>query len=189
MGSTLYLARHATPDWSRTDIRYDIPPGPPLTPAGEKEAVLLGHFLRSLQVAGIYSSPLERTQRTARLAAEITGHGVITNEAIAEWRHGESEEDVLARMCPIIDAFLDESERVGPLVLVTHGGPIRMLLQALAVPSAEISFYRRQFDHDNPVPPAGVWRVTRVTSGEITIPELVFTPGPITRYVPDVVQV
>ena len=34
----LYLARHATPDWNMRDIRYDIPPGPPLVPQGEEEA-------------------------------------------------------------------------------------------------------------------------------------------------------
>jgi drug/metabolite transporter (DMT)-like permease len=27
----IYLIRHATPDWSRTDIPYFTPPGPPLT--------------------------------------------------------------------------------------------------------------------------------------------------------------
>ena len=34
----VYLARHATPDWNRKDIRYDVAPGPDLVAQGEAEA-------------------------------------------------------------------------------------------------------------------------------------------------------
>ncbi len=55
---TIYLTRHATPDWSRTDIRYDIPPGPPLTAQGEAEAEKLGIFLASAGVTQTLRQPL-----------------------------------------------------------------------------------------------------------------------------------
>ena len=62
----LYLARHATPDWNMRDIRYDIPPGPPLVPQGEAEAAQLGEFLRQAGVVQIYVSPLVRTNARHR---------------------------------------------------------------------------------------------------------------------------
>ena len=61
----IYLARHATPDWSRTDLPYHLLPGPPLVPQGEAEAAELGRFLREAGVSRLYTSPLERARRTA----------------------------------------------------------------------------------------------------------------------------
>ncbi len=62
----VFLARHGTPDWNMTSIRYDIPPGPPLVPQGEEEAAKLGKFLKSQNVQLVYASPLVRARRTAR---------------------------------------------------------------------------------------------------------------------------
>ena len=87
MSAVVYLIRHATPDWSRTDIRYDIPPGPPLTSQGEAEAQQLGEFLQTIPVKHIYASPLERTSRTAQIAAAALGIQVeaesVRTEAVA----------------------------------------------------------------------------------------------------------
>jgi broad specificity phosphatase PhoE len=66
---TLYLARHATPDRSRYDLPYHIPPGPGLTEKGRQEAAELGQFLRQEGVRHILASPLERTWRTALIGA------------------------------------------------------------------------------------------------------------------------
>ena len=74
--SAIYLARHATPDWNRRDIRYDIAPGPDLVPQGEAEAAQLGEFLRTTGVTRIYASPLVRTRRTAEIAAALRDIGV-----------------------------------------------------------------------------------------------------------------
>lgn len=188
MTATVYLVRHATPDWSRTDLRYDIPPGPPLTPAGEAEAAQLAAFLKSVGVVHLYASPLERTLRTATLAAEVAGVGFDIVDAIAEWQRGEAEDDVLQRVRPMVERVLDESQSA-PRALITHGGPIRLLLQDLGLHQAEVDFYRRQFDRDNPLPPAGVWRITRRPDGQIEKPELVFAPQGFTIYVPAVVYV
>lgn len=172
----IYLARHATPDWSRTDIRYDIPPGPPLTAQGEAEAAQLGAFLRDAGIKRMYASPLERTQRTAEIAGGLAGVTPITEETIAEWRRGESEAEVSARLNGLWEKLCRESESVGPIALVTHGGPIKAILQNLGMPRTTADEYCRKFDRGNPLPPAGVWLAT---SSSLETPwqlELVFTP-------------
>lgn len=189
MSATLYLVRHATPDWSRTDLRYDIPPGPPLTPHGEAEAAKLGAFLKPLDIVHIHASPLERTTRTAQIAAAALSLPVETALDLAEWQHGELEADVLARMRAFVDTALEDSAVRGPIALVTHGGPIRILLADLGLARAELDHYRRIFDHENPVPPAGVWRIRRSLTGEIEKPELVFAPAEFPRYIPSTAQV
>jgi hypothetical protein len=103
---------------------------------------------------------------------------------LREWERGELEDAVLTRSRVILDKALDESEKRGPLALVTHGGPIRLLLHDLGLDADEMSHYRRTFDRENPVPPAGVWRVTRNDNGEIEKPELVFAPQPYKPFVP-----
>lgn len=171
----IYLVRHATPDWSRTDIRYDVPPGPPLTAQGEAEAAKVGAFLRAAGIKRIYASPLERTRRTAEIAGAIVGVTPMEEEAIAEWRRGESESEVTARFNGLWEKICRESETVGPLALVTHGGPIKAMLLSLGMPQATVDEYCRKFDRGNPLPPAGVWLAT----GSSTTPwqlTLVWTP-------------
>jgi probable phosphoglycerate mutase len=189
MAATLYLIRHATPDWSRTDIRYDIPPGPPLTDVGEREARQLAEFLKTTNIAHVYASPLERTSRTAQIAADALGVKVEIAPDLAEWERVELEADVLSRVRAFVDEAFDESELRGPLALVTHGGPIRVVLADIGLERSEMDHYRRTFDRDNPVPPAGVWRVTRTSEGILEKPELVFTPQPYTPFVPSTVHV
>ena len=187
--TTVYLVRHATPDWSRTEIRYDIPPGPPLTPQGEAEAAQLGAFLRENGVQRLYSSPLERARRTAEIAAGIAEADVMEAEAIAEWQRGELESAVLERFLPFWTASTLESAATGAVVLVSHGGPIRLMLEHLGVDRNELLFYRKQFDRDNPLPPAGAWRVSRPHAAVAWQIELAFTPQSFRRYEPQTVVV
>jgi len=172
----IYLVRHATPDWSRTDIRYDVPPGPPLTAQGEAEAAKLGEFLRSVGVRRIYASPLERTERTAEIAGKVMGVTPIEEETIAEWRRGENEADVSARLNGFWEKLCRESTSVGPIALVTHGGPIKAMLLTLGMPRATVDEYCRKFDRGNPLPPAGVWLATGCTTETPWQLDLVWTP-------------
>ncbi|MEZ4732280.1 MAG: histidine phosphatase family protein [Caldilineaceae bacterium] len=172
----IYLVRHATPDWSRTDIRYDVPPGPPLTAQGEAEAAKLGAFLRRAGVKRIYTSPLERTRRTAEIAAGMVGVTPIEDEAIAEWRRGESEAEVSARFNGLWEKLCSESTTSGPIALVTHGGPVKAMLLNLGMPRATVDEYCRKFDRGNPLPPAGVWLATGCTTETPWHVELVWTP-------------
>lgn len=156
---TFYLIRHATPDWSRTDIPYHIPPGPPLTPQGESEARETGEYLRDKGVTHFEASPLERCQRTAHIASEIVGVTVRQELGLSEWTPEDKRETVHARIMPVVERVTQNGDIVA---LVTHGGPIRLVLEEMGVDQILIDHYRKLFDRSNPVPPAGVWKATKV---------------------------
>lgn len=172
----IYLARHATPDWSRTDLAYHIPPGPPLVPQGEAEAAELGRFLRAAGVTRLLASPLERARRTAEIAAAVAEVPVQVDEALAEWRPDEQAEHIRARFWPAWERVVAQSLPAGPIAWVTHGGPIGFFLEALGLPKDTLAYYRRLFDRNNPVPPAGVWKANRPASGEPWDVSLAFVP-------------
>jgi broad specificity phosphatase PhoE len=158
---SLYFVRHATPDWSRTDIPYHLPPGPPLTPQGEREAAQLGEFLRAMGVRQLWHSPLERCARTAAIAAEVAGASLRLDPRLAEIRPEEKPAGVLARIWPVWVEASEASLSGDPLALITHGGPINLLLAELGVAAKDLTHYQNKFDRRNPLPPAGAWRALR----------------------------
>ena len=174
---TIYLVRHASPDWGRTDIPYDIPPGPPLTPKGRQEAQDLGVFLAYMGVKKLYHSPLERAAHTAQLAASAANVPVVEKAGLAEWITGEKEDAIHTRFWPVMEAAIAESAQIGPVGLVTHGGPIAYVLRQLKIDSGRLEEHRRRFDHANPLPPAGVWAARRNTENNPWNLELIFTPS------------
>ncbi len=60
-------------------------------------------------------------------------------------------------------------------LLLTHGGPIMELLRRLGMSDKAIE-KQRIYDHRNPVPPAGVWQVSRAPDSGSWEPSLVFVP-------------
>lgn len=175
----LYLVRHASPDWTRTDIPYHIPPGPPLSAQGLSEARTTAQFLRTRGVRRVYSSPLERCLHTARLAAEAADAPLAIMDGLREWQPQESRAVVLARALPVVQGFWQEllDGAAGPIALFTHGGPIMALLGALGIDDATMETLRI-YDHRNPVPPAGVWQISPaepVDKNELDL-RLVFVP-------------
>lgn len=173
--STVYLVRHATPDLTRTDLVYHLPPGPPLTGLGEEQAVELGHYLCGRGVRGIWSSPLERARRTADLAALSCAAEVVTDARLIEMQPGETHDDVYARARPVWDIVLAAAAN-GPQALVAHGGVITALLLALGVAPETLAVFGRRFDSGNPVPPAGAWLVRVPDTTGVPSARLVFIP-------------
>lgn len=174
---TIYLARHASPDWNRKDIPYHLPPGPPLTPQGRLEAAALGAFLRTANIRTIASSPLERCHHTARIVGDTLSLPVAIDDTLTEWQPDESSDALGRRMWRIFrdtwEATVDQGHQAA--LLLTHGGPIMELLRRLGM-SDKVIEQHRVYDHRNPVPPAGVWQVSRGhdhTSWELS---LVFVP-------------
>ncbi len=158
----IFLVRHATPDWNRINIPYDILPGPLLSPKGKKEARKLAVFLKSQGVVKLYHSPFERAAKTAQIISVVNGIPCVEEVRLREWRmQDEDEIQVRARMKATFDESYMEAAGTGPIGLVSHGGPIALLLQELAVDPDKLAFYRTRFDTTNPLPPAGVWEVER----------------------------
>jgi broad specificity phosphatase PhoE len=174
----IYLIRHASPDWERRDIPYDIHPGPMLTLKGEQEAQALAAFLKTQGLARLYYSPFERAAKTARIVAGLNGIPAVEEPRLAEWRAiDEPESGVRQRMLSIFEQAARESADGGPTGLVSHGGPIALLLQELGMPREELAKFRTMFDTTNPLPPAGAWRVEQNPGEERWRFEIAFRPG------------
>ncbi len=172
---TVFLARHATPERARPDLPYHIPPGPALTERGLQEAAELGAFLRDAGVARMFASPLERAWRTATIASEITQASLELDTDLAEWRPDEVEKKVTERIWRSFERAARLSAETGPVTIVTHGGPVMLLLKALGLPDTIVQRYR-VFDSRNPIPMAGAWRIERAQNGDLYI-QLVFGPN------------
>lgn len=175
MSRVVFLARHASPDWERRDLPYHLPPGPPLTDTGRLEAASLGGFLQASGVVRLYSSPLERCLHTAQIAALSGGQSVAVLDDLREWQPGETREEVQQRMLGVMDATRQAANDGQPCVLITHGGPIAALLLALGMDENRLDNYR-VYDHRNPLPPAGAWRVQQGDGEPGWTCELIFPP-------------
>jgi broad specificity phosphatase PhoE len=170
MLKTLYLIRHAHPQ-QNTGIAYDRVPGPPLSDAGKEEANAAALYLGQCNIQQLYASPLERTQQTAQAIADRNAIPLQTEPLLAEHRLDEQFDKVKERVGALmarVDA--ENAEIVG---FVTHGSPIKALLQMLSGGKLDLS--KTVFDSGNHAPWAGVWQAERV--GEAWSLELVFTPA------------
>ena len=173
MSEILYLIRHATPDWNRTDIPYFSPPGPPLNEQGVEEAQMLADFFQFIGLKCIYSSPLERCLSTAKAISQKTNSPLIVEAGLAEHRPDEPRAEVQTRLMPVFERAVHEAHK-GPVALVTHGSPIEILLDRMGLSLVELNDLKARFDHHNPAPPAGVWEALR--SGDEWDLSLVLNP-------------
>jgi broad specificity phosphatase PhoE len=174
----IMLIRHASPDWERKDIPYDIPPGPPLSAKGEKEAEQLAEFLKAQEVVKLYHSPFERTSKTAQIVSAINDIHSVEEPRLAEWRgRVEAETSAKERMKATFDHAVEEAKEIGSIGLVSHGGPIDVLLQELGMDMNKLAVYKTKFDTTNPMPPAGVWAVAWSEKNNSWNLELKFMPS------------
>jgi broad specificity phosphatase PhoE len=147
----LYLVRHGETEWNaarRIQGRTDIP----LNDTGREQARRAAELLARRRWQGVYTSPLGRAHETARIIADRLGLAGVTDiDALVERDYGEAEgmgfdeiealypegvrapgqetrEEVAARVVP---ALLELAERHPGerLVIVSHGGAIRAVLQ------------------------------------------------------------
>jgi 2,3-bisphosphoglycerate-dependent phosphoglycerate mutase len=160
MLTTLYLVRHANPK-QNTGITYHIPPGPPLDETGRDEAHAAAFFLKTCDVQAIFTSPFERTRETAEIIANALGKIAVTENALAEHAPNETFDQVKMRTRDWL-ARVEDYER-DVVAFVTHGSPIRALLQILSNETLDLSKY--VFPNGNPAPTAGVWRAQKTEHG------------------------
>lgn len=84
----VYLARHGETAWSLSGQHTGLT-DLPLTLRGECEARNLGERLKGLAFARVFSSPLQRSERTCQLAG--FGLKAKMDGDLVEWNYGEYE--------------------------------------------------------------------------------------------------
>ena len=88
MSRQLWLLRHGATEWALNG-RHTGSTDLPLLPEGEAEARALGPVLSQQQFAAVFSSPLQRAQRTCELAG--LGDQMKIFDDIIEWNYGDYE--------------------------------------------------------------------------------------------------
>lgn len=152
----ILLARHGETDWNherRIQGHTDVP----LNAAGLAQARALADRLASERLVAIHSSDLARARATAEIIAavhllEVTlDRGLreknfgswegLTDTEVAErfpdavrgrWGDGETTEQVAERAIVALET-IRARHHAGPVLVVTHGGPLRLILGQLGV--------------------------------------------------------
>ena len=88
MSRQLWLLRHGATEWALNG-RHTGSTDLPLLPEGEAEARALGPVLSQQTFAAVFSSPLQRAQRTCELAG--LGDRMQICDDIIEWNYGDYE--------------------------------------------------------------------------------------------------
>lgn len=160
MISTIYLIRHAQPDRT-TSVRYDLEPGPPLTPTGVQEAHQAATWLAAHGLEYLFCSPFARTSQTGDMIADQLGLPISYVKALSEHAPGEAMQQIRERVAELLTQ-LDDS----PLLvigLVTHGACIKAIL--LNTTDDKIDLSKHTYDYGNHAPTAGIWRGVRGDQG------------------------
>ncbi len=88
MSRQLWLLRHGATEWALNG-RHTGSTDLPLLPEGEAESRALGPVLSQQTFAAVFSSPLQRAQRTCELAG--LGDQMQIFDDIIEWNYGDYE--------------------------------------------------------------------------------------------------
>ncbi|NOK62708.1 MAG: histidine phosphatase family protein [Chloroflexi bacterium AL-W] len=156
----LYLIRHAAPDRS-IKTPYNIHPGPPLTSDGRQEALQTAVWLQDRGIEHLFASPFERTRETADIIVDWLAMPFTYINTLREGAPGETMDQIRARMAGLF-AQLDNG-LLRRVVLISHGAPIRALLQHTTQDRIDLSTHN--YDSGNNTPTSGVWHGIRdVTS-------------------------
>lgn len=87
--SKVFLIRHATNDALKEGVIYGRTPGVHLNEEGRAQAQALAERMSAVDLAAVYSSPLERAQETAVPLAQRQGVDVIVHPGLVETDAGE----------------------------------------------------------------------------------------------------
>lgn len=160
MTTTILLARHGETDWNaarRVQGHTDVP----LNNRGREQARALAEELHDEPLDAVYASDLLRAHETARIVAERKGLDVIVLPELRErhfgtwegltdtevlerypqaaragsWGDGETREELSRRILPALERIA-ESHPDGRVLVVAHGGPLRVALRAAGADGA-----------------------------------------------------
>ncbi len=167
----LYIVRHGHPLMG-TGLAYDRVPGPALSDVGRAEAHLSADYLMGRGIELVYSSPLERTLETSRIITAALQVALLVEPALAEHRSDEKYEEVKARVRDLLARVDGQPQSV--VAFVTHGSPIKALLQVLSLDTIDLTRYN--FPNGNHAPTAGIWHAQRDLFGAWQM-DLAFKPA------------
>lgn len=88
MGLIIFL-RHGQAQNNTSRVLAGRASGVPLTEKGIKQANDIGKFLKSLDISHIYSSPIERAQKTAQIVGNHVGLHTTIDERLYELEMGK----------------------------------------------------------------------------------------------------
>ncbi len=162
--TTLILARHGEAEYESPGWHDD---GGSLTPLGRRESAALAEALAGRRVAHVWTSTLSRAVQSAEIVAARLGVAVTTRNALAElgcgdlagapagtdpfasiftaWSAGDLDpripggecgHDVVARVREVLSEVAD-AHRGETVLVVSHGGVLRLAVPALARMDAE----------------------------------------------------
>ncbi|MEX1125490.1 MAG: histidine phosphatase family protein [Acidimicrobiia bacterium] len=114
MAALMHLVRHAEVD-NPDHLVYSDLPGFGLSPRGLEQARRVGRYLGPRPVVAIWSSPLERSLRTAEEIASRTGVPVKVDPGLTEWRvtsrwRGHTWGDLPVTFPGELEAYLEHPE-------------------------------------------------------------------------------
>ncbi len=159
----LLVVRHGQSTWN-AEGRWQGHSDPPLSPLGERQARVAAATVAELGVTAVFSSDLQRARQTAALLAPVGLEPVVVpalrERNVGEWEGltraeidaqfpgmldahlsppgFESDESLMDRVLPALDAIVGGLEHGAVAVVVAHGGVIRSLERRLDAPSAPI---------------------------------------------------
>jgi broad specificity phosphatase PhoE len=116
MAALVHLVRHAEVDNPDHLVYADLP-GFGLSPHGVEQARRVGRYLGPRPVVAIWSSPLERSLRTAEEIAGRTGVPVKVDPDLTEWRlaarwKGYTWRDIPTTFPGELEAYLEQPDRL-----------------------------------------------------------------------------
>lgn len=159
----LLLVRHGQSTWN-AEQRWQGQADPPLSTLGQRQGAAAGEAVAALGPTRFVASDLVRARTTARLlappdapitlepglrerhAGEWTG---LTRPEIDERYPGwveaqrsppgfEGDDELLARVLPVVESLLGSTDEPGPTLAVTHGGVIRTVERHFGAPATAV---------------------------------------------------
>ena len=133
--------------------------------------------MKTVAIVKLYYSPFKRCARTAQVISALNEIPCVEDIRLSEWREvDETEADVCERMISVFEQAEKESAEIGPIGLVTHAGPVAILLQGLGIDPDDLARHRKMFDKPNPLPPAGAWKAEKDSGDDSWNFKLEFIP-------------